>query len=779
MNSYNCRRMVIGYISVLLLLVIVNIKGYSQGSRIDWGQQFEEKPSVQATFLKQDALTGVSYWLTPRNGKLFITAFNDDYVKIQTWPLRLPSYKGIDVNNLYFSRVIAVKNKLVFLMHYVDSKSGQVEELIVQGSIDDGLAGESLIHVAKFNAISAAGIVDDLVLVQHSNKHIVNDLLLTQDFDKLIVNTVVPRQGNQAARYVVNAYNASTMQNILSKDYQFPEGYYINPGKNYMVLDNDNNIFFLANKPTNDPVKRDFVSTVIKLNAASDLAEEFPLNDLNGKYITDIGLNISKSGSVTLSGFYRDSNSKLPRNCYSGVFFGNINAGQQISVQTTALTDQEKLNCASPNVLYKNVNYIAKNDGGVILLSEQQFADHGNFRYGNVLVVDLNNDGTMLYAQTLLKNQLALYGAKGQAYYSYYYHYIESREHLLLFYNDNPKNIQQNNDDCQMTPGNAVPVLAMVDGTGKLTTSLIQSDKDEIFCPSFTSKLSDDEFIVWGKKGGMYRLGWLTLNEKTRAIKKLSAPYEARTQIAQVYGLRFRGNDGKEKSEAFTGLNMAAVSSHLSESNGVSVGLLGNQDNISNGISYGTFFSSQKKANGITISPCAAVDKKLNGVALGGAFAGGGQVNGLAIAGIAAYADNVHGALLASIVGGNVDGFCGGMDVMTDAIKGVGVSMFHFNEGPADGLFCSLCWFTKMGDNGQSYSSLKGVVVAGGFTEISDVRGVTVSCINYAGRDAGLAVGGINATPELHGVQLGFLNYAGNNPKALRLLPLVNMHLRR
>jgi len=757
--------MVVGYISVLLLIVLVSVKGYAQAGKIEWGQEFEDNASVKPVFLKQDA-DGVSYWLTPRNGRLFITAFNNDYVKIQTWPLWLPYYKGIDVNKLYYTRSIVVKNKLLFLMNYIDAGSGQVEQLIVQGNIDDGQAGANLIHVARFS-------------LHNTNGGLIDDIVLTPDASRLVVNTFIPAQGNEAARYIANVYNAATMQKILSKDYQLPKGYYISPAKNYMTMDKDNNIFVLANKPATNAAAKGFTCAVIKLSGGSDLTEEFPLDDLNNKSISDIGLTGSKQGAVTVSGFYQDNNSNISNNCYSGVFFAAINAGQPVHLQTTAFTGEEKLNSATPDLLYKNVNYVAKNNGGVILLSEQQFKDHGKLRYGNVFVVDLNNDGTVNYAKTLLKNQLLAHKLKGQSYYSYYSHYVDARGDLLLFYNDNPKNVEQNTGDNQTTPDNAVPVLAMVNNEGTVTTSLIKTAKPELLCPLSTAKISDDEFIIWGKKNGAYRLGWLTLNEKTRAIKQLGKHTAGPAHTPKLYGLRFRGNDGKEKYKAFTGLNMAAVSSHLSKSNGVSVGLLGNQDKVSNGLSYGTFFSVQDKVNGITISPCAAVDKKMNGVSIGGLFAGGGTVNGAAISGLAAGGDQTNGALIAPIAIGSVNGVGLGMGLLTDDIKGVGLSMFHLTTGPSDGLFATLYYFSKPLDAGQTFNSLKGVVVAGWWTNICDVRGVTIAPINYAGRDAGLAVGGINATKELHGVQLGFLNYAGNNPKALRLLPLINMHLRR
>jgi len=41
----------------------------------------------------------------------------------------------------------------------------------------------------------------------------------------------------------------------------------------------------------------------------------------------------------------------------------------------------------------------------------------------------------------------------------------------------------------------------------------------------------------------------------------------------------------------------------------------------------------------------------------------------------------------------------------------------------------------------------------------------------------GLSIGLVNYTAELRGVQIGLLNYARNNPRWLRLLPFLNLHL--
>ena len=60
------------------------------------------------------------------------------------------------------------------------------------------------------------------------------------------------------------------------------------------------------------------------------------------------------------------------------------------------------------------------------------------------------------------------------------------------------------------------------------------------------------------------------------------------------------------------------------------------------------------------------------------------------------------------------------------------------------------------------------------------VNGVDVKSLHgvWVNRDTqGLSIGLLNVARHLNGIQIGLLNYAGNNPKFLRLLPLVNAHL--
>ena len=50
--------------------------------------------------------------------------------------------------------------------------------------------------------------------------------------------------------------------------------------------------------------------------------------------------------------------------------------------------------------------------------------------------------------------------------------------------------------------------------------------------------------------------------------------------------------------------------------------------------------------------------------------------------------------------------------------------------------------------------------------------------VRARGEMKGLSIALVNIAKDLNGVQLGLFNYAGNNSKWLRLLPLLNVHVK-
>jgi len=67
-------------------------------------------------------------------------------------------------------------------------------------------------------------------------------------------------------------------------------------------------------------------------------------------------------------------------------------------------------------------------------------------------------------------------------------------------------------------------------------------------------------------------------------------------------------------------------------------------------------------------------------------------------------------------------------------------------------------------------------VQIGGFASTHIMNGVQIGGLHGSDQMRGLQIGILNIAFNLHGLQIGAINYAKNNPKFLRLLPIINMH---
>ena len=207
-------------------------------------------------------------------------------------------------------------------------------------------------------------------------------------------------------------------------------------------------------------------------------------------------------------------------------------------------------------------------------------------------------------------------------------------------------------------------------------------------------------------------------------------------------------------SHEFTGIRINYADEDIKAVNGLNFTLWikprKNKDAVINGMSVGvlpTAGSMQYLNLGLLAVGCAQGD--LNGVSVGGLFIGtGGDINGLSIGGLFILTD--EGDII------HINGVTvGGLAIGTD--------------GEINGVACSLACLVAR--------EIRGLSVTAGYLGSEVSKGVAIA--GYAKTDQmhGLSVALYNEAEELHGVQFGLLNYAKNNPKWLRLLPLVNLHL--
>jgi hypothetical protein len=93
-------------------------------------------------------------------------------------------------------------------------------------------------------------------------------------------------------------------------------------------------------------------------------------------------------------------------------------------------------------------------------------------------------------------------------------------------------------------------------------------------------------------------------------------------------------------------------------------------------------------------------------------------------------------------------------------------------DGNINGLTASTAYM-------QSKGIVRGVTVTAGYLDAFTYKGIAIAGYSRSSQMHGLSVALFNKTVELRGIQVGLLNIAKNNPKGLRVLPIVNMHLKK
>lgn len=248
--------------------------------------------------------------------------------------------------------------------------------------------------------------------------------------------------------------------------------------------------------------------------------------------------------------------------------------------------------------------------------------------------------------------------------------------------------------------------------------------------------------------------GSLTLSaQDTEAVIKrnsLNIPF-------RKYGLSI-GN-----SVIFNGIRINFIDKDVQQINGLNLAGWTKDNGVNevvNGFNIGIIPNS-RLSRAITIGLYGAGGDKINGFVYGTVAVGSKTINGISIAGlINASAGDLTGISLA------------GIGIFTHkTINGIAISVPFINaEENINGVAIDAGYI-------QSKKIFRGLAITTGYLNASKYRGVSFSSYSRFGCMSGLSFALFNHTSELHGLQVGLLNYAGNNPKALRLLPVINLHL--
>ena len=232
---------------------------------------------------------------------------------------------------------------------------------------------------------------------------------------------------------------------------------------------------------------------------------------------------------------------------------------------------------------------------------------------------------------------------------------------------------------------------------------------------------------------------------------------------ARKYGISI-GN-----SYEFTGIRINFADENVKRINGLNVTfwlkMAKNQNAVVNGISIGVIptAGSMRPINLGLLG--VGAHNNLYWLSISGFIIGsGGNINGLCVSGLLAGADGDDSVISGIVISGIGIG-------AHKAINGLAVGGFAVGtNGNINGVASSLAYISA-GKNFQ------GIAVTGGYLESEMFKGVAIGGYAKTNQMNGLSIALYNRTKDLHGFQIGLMNYAENNPKGLRMLPFINLHL--
>jgi len=256
--------------------------------------------------------------------------------------------------------------------------------------------------------------------------------------------------------------------------------------------------------------------------------------------------------------------------------------------------------------------------------------------------------------------------------------------------------------------------------------------------------------------------------------------------LEKVNGLNLTFWLPKENPNAvINGLALGLISPAAKEINGFAFGP-GVASSKFRGISFGVIGVGGEDLGGIVLGGVGVGCKKLSGFGLGLIGVGSEDIEGIAIGGLGVGSQRIRGFSIGLLGVGCEDAsgiVIGGLGVGAQKLSGFSCGVLGVGGQELSGIF-----FGGLGIGSQKLTGL-GIGLGGiGGEEITGVAlgGLVLKCerLKYLGTGAylnaksitGISIGILNITRQLHGIQLGLINYAGNNPKFLRILPLINMH---
>lgn len=522
-----------------LAFLLLAVSAFGQKTTVNWGPALESETSVYR-FLAE---TGGKYFtLSGRRDDLYLERYNSKSFRQEfSKKLDVPKIDGKEqaIEALYY-----LNNKFVLFTSLYDNK-GNSFSVRAYSISNDGVFDPKSKEVFSIEAESRAAAGDA-------------GFYLSADSSKILVTHYAIFRKEKIQRATLRVYDASLNLTATGTE-EFPtkeNGEYVLLS-NYAV-NNDGEMFFLQTKITPAQKKEPMKSAhnIIMFGKDGKRLHDFPI-DLEGKRVDRILFSFDVKQNLLVTGFYETKSGKglMSYTGISGTFFMSIDkATGQEKAKSFQEFDKEIIESYfTPKQLAKNPNpalpnqfqprqIIQKDDGGVVCIHEiytySYYQGNGGatetFYYGDLLVTNINPDGTIKWVKLIPKRQLFVQrktaigigggmvtGAfmfdvkKDQTiYYSFLVGIKDDK--IVLVFNDDPLNKDirpaHESEVLKKTKG-AVPMQVTITESGEVSKKALfeATDFDVVIRPRISFQASDTRILIYGSKGDTDKFGVLTI----------------------------------------------------------------------------------------------------------------------------------------------------------------------------------------------------------------------------------------------------------------------------
>jgi hypothetical protein len=521
-----------------LLVAVFLLTGLSaQKATVKWGAPLDLETTIQR-FLAEE--NGKFFTLSGRKDDLYLERYNSITFKQEfSKKLEIPELEG--------------KEQSIEAVVYLQSR------FLLFTSLYDSKLNTFTVHAYSFNS---EGVMSkdspELFSIEAQSRAEGGDVsfLISEDSTRILVTHYAYFKKEKMQVITMTVLDEKLARVTQAKE-EFPrkeDGQY-HLISNY-ALNNFGEIFLLHMEitPAVKKVPSKTKYTILSFGVDGKRQKDFPI-DLEGKRIDRLSFAFDVNQNLLVSGFYeaKAGNGIFKYSGISGTFFMSIdkNSGEEKAKSFKDFDKDVMESYYEPKQLEKGAllpanfvfrEIIQKADGGVVSVYEQYSYSYssGNGQavevtfYGDLLVTNINPDGTIKWVKIIPKRQIfiqrkasvglgvgfvsASYMFNIKSDQTIYYSYLIAitGDKISFVFNDDPanKDIQPAYDtEVLKKIKGAVPMMVTLTEGGEISkkTLFAATDFDIIIRPRIAFQSSDTRILIYGSKGDNDKFGVMTI----------------------------------------------------------------------------------------------------------------------------------------------------------------------------------------------------------------------------------------------------------------------------